>query len=167
MRGVGLLNTSLLTGLVCALMLGGCEAREGNSKTSGADNTPEETELSTTDDLITFDGAQYALQGCDLLTAVADLTVTSIKTGIDGNCQFARKSDESPQIYVTDSGAYALVVASVPHESGTLCDTTIRAVRLDSNAPRVSADEQNILMCSSGPFDEVLIVTLSDSVPSD
>jgi len=155
----------MLSGFAFALLLGACQSSKDEKKVSPLVPPPPPQVFSTADDIVTYEEAQFGLLGCELMAGSSDRVTARIATGIDGTCHFARLADESLQVHVDDTGAYALVVASTPRDSDNLCNTIIRAVRLDGNNLSVSTDEQKILSCSSGPYDEQMIVTLSDSVP--
>lgn len=152
-----------LTVLTLVLLLGGCKSGDDASDTGDAD--AEAVDLSSATDIVLHNGVSFALIDCQLVAVNADTIVAQTATGIDGTCEFARKSDASPQLYGLGDRTFAFVVASTPHEDDDFCDTAIRAVRLDADRLNMSAEVQNILMCTSGPFDEAMISTLSHSVP--
>lgn len=152
----------ILGSLAFALLLGACQSSKDEEEVP----PPPLQVFSAADDIATYEAAQFGLLDCELMAGRPDRVTARIATGIDGTCHFARLADESLQVHVDDTGAYTLVVASTPRDGDNLCNTIIRAVRLDADNLSVSKDEQRILSCSSGPYDEQMIVTLSDSVPA-
>lgn len=152
----------MLSGLAFALLLGACQSSKDEKEVP----PPPLQVFPVADDIATYEEAQFGLLDCELMAGSSDRVTARIATGIEGTCHFARLADESLQVHMDDTGAYALVVASTPRDSDDLCNTIIRAIRLDADDLSVSKDEQRILSCSLGPYDEQMIVTLSDSVPA-
>jgi len=152
----------ILGSLAFALLLGACQSSKDEKEVP----PPPPQVFSAADDIVTYEEAQFGLLGCELMAGSSDRVTARIATGIEGTCHFARLADESLQVHVDDTGTYALVVASTPRDSDDLCNTIIRAIRLDADNLSVSTNEQRVLSCSLGPYDEQMIVTLSDSVPA-
>lgn len=115
-------------------------------------------------DAATIQGERFSLAECVLTARSEDGETASVSVGLPGECVFARMPEGELQSTLTDAGLVALVVSSAPLPEGRWCDTRIRAVLLDPDRLAVSADQQDIRLCSRGPFDDMLVETLAQSV---
>jgi hypothetical protein len=119
------------------------------------------------DDAVAVDGVRYELQGCRMRTVRNGIVLAELELVMQGDCGFVRERSGRLQQLATETGTAALVTTSTPNDNDRFCTTVIRAVRLDPHRPAVSRDEQRIESCSAGPFDEKMLIVLSQSIPAE